>query len=150
MGTRMAPEDERRFSRTAKSCGPDASRRTSACGNNSAGDGDKKAHHRGEHEGNLKTIARGIAERTGTTVVTNSCAFTFCTRGCGPRRAPGIPAPSLIGRWLLHNSAYRAARSRTGADLKSNRVGKAHLRRAHHSESKIKMVGRLALGPPLY
>jgi hypothetical protein len=34
----------------------------------------------------VKTIARGMPDCTGVTVVTISCAFLFCTRGCGRDR----------------------------------------------------------------
>jgi hypothetical protein len=34
-----------------------------------------KPGHRGEHEGNRKTIARGMPDVSGVTVVTNACAF---------------------------------------------------------------------------
>jgi hypothetical protein len=35
---------------------------------------------------------------SGVTVVTNSCAFYTCTRGCGRIARPAFPAPSLEGR----------------------------------------------------
>ena len=44
----------------------------------------------------VKTIARGMPGVSGVTVVTNSCAFYSCTRGCGCADAPGIPCALFI------------------------------------------------------
>jgi hypothetical protein len=51
------------------------------------------AAHRGEHEGNRKTIARGKPGCPGCTCSSNPCAF-FRTRGYGRSRRPAFPAPS--------------------------------------------------------
>src|SRR2546421_8194350 len=48
------------LTRTAKSCGSDAPMLASSLRERSADDGVKQAGHRGEHEGNRKTIARGM------------------------------------------------------------------------------------------
>jgi hypothetical protein len=41
----------------------------------------------------------------GVTVVTCSCAFLFCTRGCGCIERPAFPAPSEFQmRFTLANS----------------------------------------------
>jgi len=46
-------------------------------------------------------------------VVTNSCAFYFCTRGCGCADAPGIPcALSFLEGLALENSGRVWAASR--------------------------------------
>jgi hypothetical protein len=42
----------------------------------------------------VKTIAQGMPGVSGVTVVSNSCAFYFCTRGCGRSGRPAFPAPS--------------------------------------------------------
>src|SRR5580700_11333775 len=42
----------------------------------------------------VKTIARGMPDVSGVTVVTNACAFYHCTRGCGRAERPAFPAPS--------------------------------------------------------
>jgi hypothetical protein len=57
-----------------------------------------KPGHWGEREGNRKTIARGMSDVSGVTVVTNACAFYHCTRGCGRAERPAFPAPSFSGR----------------------------------------------------
>ena len=63
-----------------------------------AGDGDNKARFTREStKETVKTTARGMPGVSGVTVVTNSCAFYFCTRGCGRVERPAFPAPS-IGR----------------------------------------------------
>ena len=59
--------DEQRWMRTAKSCGPDASRSASTGGLLSASDGVKKPDHRGEHEVAVKTIVRGMPGVSGCT-----------------------------------------------------------------------------------
>ena len=81
-----APADERRESgrrsrvvlmpRRWHQLGDDAPHRTR--------DGGKKARspERARRKP-LKPIAQGRPDRFGTPVVTNSCAFYFCTRGCG-------------------------------------------------------------------
>jgi hypothetical protein len=99
-GGRGCALDEWRLRRTAKSCGPDAptlassSREASFSGATVA----NKPGHRGEREGNRKTIARGMPDVSGVTVVTNACAFYHCTRGCGRAERPAFPAPSFSGR----------------------------------------------------
>ena len=50
---------------------------------------------RGDYEGNRKTIAQGMPDRFGGPVVTNSCAFYPCARGCGRAKRPAFPAPSF-------------------------------------------------------
>ena len=53
-----------------------------------------KPDHRGDHVISRKTIARGMPDDLGVTVVTNSYAFLFCMRGCGRIERPAFPAPS--------------------------------------------------------
>jgi len=71
-------------------------RRRQACGGNCAGDGDKQARSPGSTKETVKTIARGMPGETGVTVVTCSCAFFICTRGCGRIQRPAFPAPSAL------------------------------------------------------
>src|ERR1700693_6548411 len=51
----------------------------------------------------VKTIARGMPDVSGVTVVTNSRVF-FYTRGCGRSGRPAFPAPSDSdgGCWLYN------------------------------------------------
>jgi C4-dicarboxylate transporter len=46
-------------------------------------------------EETVKTIARGMSDVSGVTVVTNACAFYHCARGCGRAKRPAFPAPLL-------------------------------------------------------
>jgi hypothetical protein len=52
-----------------------------------------KPGHRGEHEGNRKTIARGMPGFSGVTVVTvtTGMACFFCPARLRAHWAPGIP-----------------------------------------------------------
>jgi hypothetical protein len=76
----------------------------------------------------VKTIARGMPDVSGVTVVTNACAFYHCTRGCGRAERPAFPAPSdSRGRNEPAKPRKQAARSRTcilpslrGAKRRSN------------------------------
>ena len=43
----------------------------------------------------VKTIARGMPDVSGVTVVTNACAFYTCARGCGRAERPAFLAPLL-------------------------------------------------------
>jgi hypothetical protein len=63
----------------------------------------RKPGHQGEHAINRQTIVRGMPDRFGEPVVTNSCAFPIRTRGYGCIERPAFPAPSfLLGGRLLH------------------------------------------------
>ena len=85
-----------RLARTAKSCGPDAPMLASSRAKCfSRGDGGNQAGHRGELEGNRKTIAQGMPDESGEPVVTTSCFFA---RNHGCIEHPAFPAPSLEGR----------------------------------------------------
>jgi hypothetical protein len=59
-------------------------------------DGDKKPDRRRERGISRKVIAQGMPDRFGQPVVTNSCAFYFCARGCGRAKRPAFPAPSAV------------------------------------------------------
>jgi hypothetical protein len=50
-----------------------------------------KPDHRGEHEGNRKTFARGRPGCSAVPVVTCWCASSSCAPGCGCGFAPGFP-----------------------------------------------------------
>src|SRR5216683_2801532 len=99
--------DERRFSRTAKSCGPDAptlaSSSRSCVGptglrqNLSADDGGKRARSpgRARHKP-LKPLRAGMPGDAGVLVVTRVLSTnTKCTRGRGCSGRPAFPTPSL-------------------------------------------------------
>ena len=44
----------------------------------------------------VKTIARGMPDVSGVTVVTNACAYYQCARGCGRAERPAFPAPFVF------------------------------------------------------
>jgi hypothetical protein len=76
-----------------------------------AGDGGKKARLTREiTKEAVKTIAQGMPDRSGGPVVTNSCAFYLCARGCGCADAPAFPAPSFSGEHLVHHPGVFAPR----------------------------------------
>jgi hypothetical protein len=79
--------------RTAKSCGPDASTLASTRDNANAlrGDGDKKPIAGESTKQAVKTIAQGRPGISGEPVVTNLRVFYFYTQGCGCAEAPGFP-----------------------------------------------------------
>ena len=57
-----------------------------------AGDGGNKARLSGETtKETVKTIARGMPDVSGVTVVTYSVCFLFAPEATGANRAPGIP-----------------------------------------------------------
>jgi hypothetical protein len=56
----------------------------------------KKPDRRRERGISRKAIAQGMPDRFGGPVVTNSCAFYFCARGCGRAKRPAFPAPSAV------------------------------------------------------
>ena len=58
----------------------------------------RKPDRRRERGISRKTIAQGMPDRFGGPVVTNSCAFYFCARGCGRAKRPAFPAPSAEGQ----------------------------------------------------
>jgi hypothetical protein len=66
-----------------------------------------KPGHREEHEGNRKTIARGMPGEPGVTVVTMLVCFLLCMRGCGRIERPAFPAPSDRNRAERASQASR-------------------------------------------
>jgi hypothetical protein len=75
----------------------------------------KEPDRRGEHEGNRKTIARGMPGDSGVLVVTRvRSTTTKCTRGRGCNGHPAFPAPSdrRVRKFRAKPRAYPAARSR--------------------------------------
>src|ERR1700754_2653136 len=83
----------KRSQRTAKSCGPGAATLASirsACAGTATVT--IKAAHRGEHEGNRKTIARGKPGRFGCTC--SSTPVLSLHGDYGRSRRPAFPAPS--------------------------------------------------------
>src|SRR6266513_2624695 len=80
------------LTRTAKSCGSDAPMLASSLREEAQATVSNKPGHRGEHEGNRKTIARGMPGETGVTVVTTLVCFTYHLHArLRAHRAPGIP-----------------------------------------------------------
>jgi hypothetical protein len=82
--------------RTAKSCGPDTPTLVSSLLDDQQATVAKEPGHRGEHEISRNTIAQGVPDCFGVPVVTCSCAFFICTRGCGCGVHPAFPAPSVF------------------------------------------------------
>src|SRR5207247_6108538 len=100
------------LTRTAKSCGSDAPMLASSLREEAQATVSNKPGHRGEHEGNRKTIARGMpgdfrCDRGDYARV----LFLFCMRGCGCIGRPAFPAPSVFfGRTVFAKPrAHRAA-----------------------------------------
>src|SRR3982750_2032478 len=78
---------------------------TKGGGSNSADDGDNKPDHRGEPEGNRKTIARGMPGVSGVTVVTMLVCFFILHARLRAHRAPGIPCALSGAESSRHNSS---------------------------------------------
>src|SRR4030088_1236478 len=74
-----------------------------------------KPGHRGEHEGNRKTIARGMPGEPGVTVVTTPVCFLLATRGCGRMRRPAFLAPSVSESGIFTANLARGPRRDRGA-----------------------------------
>ena len=73
-----------------------------------------KPGHRGEREGNRKTIARGMPGVSGVTVVTNSCAFYFAHEAAGASGARHSLRPLYSeGTGSCITRAFRAAGMRS-------------------------------------
>src|SRR4051795_1827618 len=85
------------LTRTAKSCGPDASTLASSFAFHHAGDGDNKARSPGRARRKpLKPLRAGMPGEPGEPTVTTSCAyFPFRTRDCGCIKHPAFPTPFL-------------------------------------------------------
>jgi hypothetical protein len=99
-GTKPSSDLSGGWLRTAKSCGPDAPMLASSFRGAISAKATvaKEPGHRGEHEGNRKTIAQGRPGFSGEPVVTNSCALSIRTRGYGCGGHPAFPAPSVFSR----------------------------------------------------
>src|SRR4051794_19613587 len=107
-----AAADEQRVRRTAKSCGPDASTLASSLAVKRETTVTTKPDHRGELEGNRKTIARGMPGVSGVTVVTMLVCFFILHARLRAHRAPGIPC-ALSGAESSHQTRAHAARTRS-------------------------------------
>jgi hypothetical protein len=70
---------------------------------------------RGEHEGNRKTIARGMPGVSGVTVVTTLVCFFILHTRLRARSAPGIPCALFMGRKFLAGLGRITPRDREGA-----------------------------------
>jgi hypothetical protein len=106
-----------------------------------AGDGGKKARSPGRARHRpLKPFVCGNAGFSGSLVVTNSCAFYLCTRGCGCARRPAFPTPSQGGIFLaqLGCVASREGRGVSGSPLplreRSDRASAIRVRGLHCHE----------------
>src|SRR3954470_13813331 len=88
--------DERCRTRTAKSCGPDASTLASSFVQKQS-DGDKQARSPGRSRRKpLKPSRAGMPGGPGEPTVTTSCAlYPFRTRDCGCTKRPAFPTPFL-------------------------------------------------------
>jgi hypothetical protein len=97
-----------------------------------------KPGHRGEHEGNRKTIARGMPGVTGVTVVTMLVCFVlFRTRGCGRIERPAFPAPSEFrGQDSSGKTRAKARRDReaVSANVRSLKI-ESEVMRTHTASS---------------
>src|SRR3954465_15714464 len=103
--------------RTAKSCGPDASTLASSFAEVILlATVTNKPDHRGDHEGNRKTIARGMPGCSGEPVVTTSCAFLLLHARLRVQRAPGIPCALPSRGWLFAKA--RAFSRRENAEVR--------------------------------
>jgi hypothetical protein len=84
--------DEQRVTRTAKSCGPDASTLAfKLAGSIPPMTVTTKPDHRGDHVISRNTIARGMPDCSGEPVVTMLVCFFILHARLRVRRAPGIP-----------------------------------------------------------
>src|SRR6202021_2891854 len=90
-------KDEGAILRTAKSCGPDAPTLASSWWKRFLRRGWQQSPvTRESTKETVKTMARGMPDVSGVTVVTNACAFYHCARGCGRAERPAFPAPSVF------------------------------------------------------
>jgi hypothetical protein len=91
--------------RTAKSCGPDAPMLASSLWKYPQVTVTTKRGHRGEHEGNRKTIARGMPGVFRCDRGDLLACFLFLHARLRAHRAPGIPCALIFeGPMNLHNS----------------------------------------------
>ena len=112
--TLLGTADERCRTRTAKSCGPDASTLASSFAGQPQSDGDNQARSPGRSRRKpLKPSRAGMPGTPALPVVTNSYAFLLCMRGCGCVGTRHSPRPSQVnGGKFLHNSGAFAPRER--------------------------------------
>jgi hypothetical protein len=99
---RSGAQDEARWKRTAKPCGPDAPTlafKLVMMLSHHTGDGGNKARSPGRARSKpLKPLRREGRMNRLNLWRRHSCAFLPCTRGCGCGEHPAFPAPSLEGR----------------------------------------------------
>jgi hypothetical protein len=113
--TQAVSLDERRCTRTAKSCGPDTPTLVLRPRDFPADDGGKRARSPGRSRISRKTIAWGMPGVSGASAVNTRVhtPTTMRTRGCGCIAHPAFPAPSTSrGTCLLHRSGEIAPRDR--------------------------------------
>ena len=114
----LGAQDGRAARRTAKSCGsgaPTLAPSWRRCSSIAPMTGARKPGPREEHEGNRKTIARGMPEMFGLPVVTMLVCFHSSHTRLRVRPAPGIPCALFDLRgWLLNDSGAFVPRDRGG------------------------------------
>ena len=115
----FSAQDGRTARRTAKSCGSGAPTLVPSwrgCFRIAPMTGARKPGPREEHEGNRKTLARGMPDRFGLPVVTMLVCFHFSHARLWVRPAPGIPCALRFSRAMFDRTrADRAAGMRSRA-----------------------------------
>src|SRR5437667_4087961 len=112
------------LTRTAKSCGSDAPMLASSLREEAQATVSNKPGHRGEHEGNRKTIARGMPGETGVTVVTMLvCYFYFACEAAGASSARHSLRPLISGAKFLPKLGRIAPRDRESASGRFTATG---------------------------
>ena len=113
------------------------------CGDDPQATVTKEPDHRGEHEISRKTIARGMPDVSGVTVVTNARAYYQYTRGCGRTRRPAFPAPSVRRDKVYAHDSGAARREKESACVPTSSSLRKHgpIRRG---PSLKNAVGRLS------
>src|SRR5207247_299951 len=135
------------LTRTAKSCGSDAPMLASSLREEAQMTVSNKPGHRGEHEGNRKTIARGVpgdfrCDRGDYALV----LFLFCMRGCGRIGRPAFPAPSdLRGREIQANLARKPRRDREAVSMLAGCL-KFESANAPYCSSSLRTQGPITTG----
>src|SRR3984957_17374761 len=82
-------------------------------------DGGKKARSPGRARNKPQNHRAGNAGCSGVPVVTNSCVFYLCTRGCGRFGRPAFPVPSVLSRVEIPGQLGRATLRDRGGVFKS-------------------------------
>ena len=98
-------KDEGAILRTAKSCGPDAPTLASSWWKRFLRRGWQQSPvTRESAKETVKTVARGMPDVSGVTVVTNACAFYTTRAAAGASGTRHSPRPPFRGEGYRHNS----------------------------------------------